>query len=341
MRYIIEISPDTDRQIRHLIEQGRYLSVYQFVDRAVEALLHLEVQQVGDRETDLAPAVEVVAGEQPPEGDVLDACLRSPDAFPDPHSLAELGEVDDAPVDWLWGQINSVLGIKYVARLVASAEQDRNWEPIPLRQAQDLVGDCAVRFGQRMARIDERQKRRRDERLSRSFPADSEKSKNRFVSQYLGYIDGAGYPRGALARLGLARLSGNRSRGQIQVTRAGFEFGNMHNPLFQPEADGPAHSAFTKNEIAWYVQHALAEVPCEADAMRTMCELVDAGHDTSAALDHALKEARPKWSDAEVTTYKGGVLARMYQLGLISKTRDENRTVKYETTSVVHELSIL
>ena len=341
MRYIIDISPNTDTQIRRLIEQGRYLGVYQFVDRAVEALLHLEAQQVGDSQTEVVQALGPVAGEEPPGADMLDACVRSPDTFPDPHSQAELGVADDVAINWLWGQINSVLGIKYVARLVARAEQDKDWAPIPLQMAQELVGDGAVRFGQRMAHIDEEQKRRRDERLSRSFPADSEKSTNRFVSQYLGYIDGAGCPRGALARLGLARLSGDRSRGEIQVTRAGFEFGNMCNPLFQPEADAPAHAALTENEITWYVQHALAGGPCDADAMRTVCELINAGHDTSAALDQALKEAQPRWSDAEVTTYKGGVLARMYQLGLISKTRDEHRTVKYETTSTVHALSIL
>lgn len=341
MRYIIDMSPDTDTHIRRLIEQGRYLTVYQFVDRAVEALLHLEVRQLGDSQTDVARALEPVAGEEPPETDVLDACVRSPDAFPDPHSLAELGEADDAPGGWLWGQINSVLGIKHVARLLARAEQDRNWVPTLLQEAQEFVGARAVTFGQRMARIDEEQKHRRDERLSRSFPTDSEKSKDRFVSQYLGYIDRTGNPRGALAKLGLARLSGDRSRGEIQVTRPGFEFGNMHNPLFQPEADAPVHAALSKSEIAWYVQHVLEGVPCEADAIRTVCSFIEAGHDTSAALDQALKEARPKWSDAEVTTYKGGVLARMYQLGLISKTRDASRTVKYETTSAVHELSIL
>lgn len=341
MRYIIDILPDTDTQIRHLIEQGRYVSVYQFVDRAVEALLHLEGKQVGDGQPDVAQAVELPATNEPPGAELLGTCLGAPETFPDPHSAAELREAGDAPVAWLWGQINSVLGIKYVLRLLARAEQDKNWVPIPLQEASEFVGDGAVKFGQRMAHIDDEQKHRRDERLSRSFPEDSEKSKNRFVSQYLGYIDREGCPCGVLARLGLASFSGDRARSEIQITRAGFEFGNMRNPLFQPEADMQTYIALTENEISWYVQHILASVPCEADAIRTVSTLINAGHDTSAALDQAIKDIRPKWSPAEVTTYKGGVLARMYQLGLISKTRDEKRTVKYEITSVVQELSIL
>lgn len=338
MRYIIEMSPETDKCIRALLSQGHYVSVYQFVDRAIEGLLHLERQSLqSDRKVSAADSPEAPGEGDPALAGLLSQCPDAPPSWPDAHCDDELGEGENGESTWLWGQINSVFCVKFVLRVACSLQARAEWQAISLADASVIVGDLATTLGRQLAKKDDQDRRKRDQRFSRSFPKDSEKSRARFVSQYLGYVDGSNRPQGALAKLRFARLVGERGSSTIAVTEQGYSFASLGNPLLASTPDRAAAKPLTVDEAEFYVRHVFEYVPCEANALKSISRLIGAGSNTPSGLGAALRSEHPHWSDAEVTTYKGGALARMYQLGLISKENHVGTPLRYVPTEFGEE----
>jgi len=71
-----------------------------------------------------------------------------------------------------------------------------------------------------------------------------------------------------------------------------------------------------------------------------VCVLIKEGNNTPSKLDFALSKAKPEWSNAQLVTYKGGTLARLYQLRVISKERINGR-LTYELTDLAKETGLV
>jgi hypothetical protein len=332
MRYIIDIDPKTEARIREFITAGRYLSVYQFAARAIEEMLHLEGQEL-NQAAPVQPSVDTARFVSQADFARL---IQQPDAEPQelaaPHEPEELMPEGDRETVWLWGQINSIFCIKFTLRVLCAKQLESNRSTLPLSDVQPIVTDAAVLMGRQLRDEDARQGRSRDATFSVSFPADSDKSRARHGSQYLGYLDGNGRPRGALAWLGFARMTGRRGSEEIALTPAGFHFGALHNPLVDEPAGRSTKSALTQEEAEFYIRHILKHAPCEARSLATVCSLIKQGSNMPQSLDSALGQLRPEWSDAERVTYKTGALARLFQLGVVAKKKGSNGNVEYLLT---------
>lgn len=332
MRYIIDVSPETDAHIRQLISDNKYLTVYQFVSRAIEEMLHIEHEEINDREEKLERKESIDQAIRA-QYELLKQPELDPENLAVAHKMSELFGKEGNEVPWLWGQINSVLCIKFVLRMLAAMTERKQDESIALSDASSIIADTAIAFNRNLTEIDKKQQRPRDAKFSLSFPKNTEKSRERFISQYLGYLDSKNCPRGALVWLGFARISGKRGAEKVALTPAGFHFGKMTNQMIDLcQTDEIPEEAFAEDEIQFYTAHILKHAPCEANAMQTVCSLIDEGENTPQTLDSALRVILPKWSDAEVVTYKGGTLARLYQLGLIAKNKKDDGTISYELT---------
>ncbi len=332
MRYIIEVTPEIDAQIRDLISQNKYLDTYQFVARAIEAMLHIERQEIkGGRVVPVAEGAEV-GGRCGAQLSPFTQPKGEPRNLAAAHRVSDLWEGDSSQTPWLWGQINSVLCIKFIVRVLATKQMESTTKLISLCEFATVIANAAVNLRERLVAVDENQGRPRDARLSMSFPKNTEKSRERFVSQYLGYLDRNNRPKGALVWLGFARITGKRGSETIALTPAGFHFAKIENAVIDSASDKKRGSPFSAEETQFYVKHVLKHAPCEANAMRTTCDLIHRGKNTPQNLDAALRIKQPKWSAAEAITYKGGALARLYQLGIIAKERRNNGTIVYKLT---------
>lgn len=331
------MSPQTDARIRELIDQGKYLNVYQFISRAIEGMLHIEEQEIrSDR--DGSPSEELLSASishiKVPTSVELEG---TPDNLAKPHEPSELYDVSDNP--WLWGQVNSVLCIKFLLRILAKKQLENKGERILFSQFSKEIAGTAISMRRHLLSIDERQGRNRDMRFSISFPRDSEKSRSRFISQYLGYIDSNDRPRGALVWLGFLQITGKRGSESALLTHAGFQFAKLHNPLIDKPTDLAVETALTDEEINFYLKHVLKNTPCESNAIRTTLKLIKEGNNTPQGLESTLNKEKPKWSEAEVATYKGGALARLYQLRMILKKRSD-LGLTYELTPASHKIGL-
>lgn len=320
MRRIIEFSVEQDRNIARLVEASRYEDVQHFVAAAIENQLILE--RVGPGEALPSNAVDET---KLPVAVAIEA--REPVTFEAVNTLHPLGAAELAGGDdanrWLWGQINSVLAIKFACREIAHAATSAG--PRPLRElAADIAKRAAV-FGDHLRSIDGRQKRGRGENLATSFPTTKEKSLDRFAYHYIGSRRADGRYDGALFQLGL--LSADPD-GRPGLTEIGARFATLPNPVTDGD-ENHVETWLAEDEEAFYLQEVATRMSVERIPMSWVLLAVQAGAKTRTTMNARLATAHPNWTPAEVETYRVGTLSRLVQLRALIVVRN-GRDFRYE-----------
>ncbi|TKJ28274.1 MAG: hypothetical protein CEE40_11930 [Chloroflexi bacterium B3_Chlor] len=236
------------------------------------------------------------------------------------------------PVEqWPWGQINKLLPVKFTVRLLANQLSDA--EPVvPLDHFKLEAAQRARSFGLWLAGNDKKYGRRRDERLSAGFPIGRvpETSLNRYATHFVGHErknDKALF--GALFELKLGNAEVVGTKLSVGLTEAGVQFATIPNPVLD---NSDLSSSLGNDEIGFYLEHIRARVPGEAYAFELILGLLAEGVNGREGLNERVRNrVGLDWTDAVVNMQRTGTMARMYELGLIEKTRDGLR-VKYGIT---------
>jgi len=317
-----------ERARKH-IGKGKYKDLSSFVTASMENQLALEERESAeelltwsreeeplatpsDRALPLAAQLSIPQGERP--------TLAYPTRPGD--TLAE---------QWPWGQINKILPIKFTVRLLAN--EISQVEPlVPLDVFRTQAAQRVRVFGHWLAKNDAKYKRRWGERLSAGFPIgkDEESSLNRYASHFVGYErkkDGALF--GALfdLKFGNAEVVGRAL--SVGLTEAGLEFARIPNPVLD---NSDLSSSLSEEEIEFYLEHIRARVPGEVHAFELILGLIAQGVNGREELNEQIKRTVAlEWTDAVVNTQRAGAMARLYELGLIEKSRDGLR-VEYGVT---------
>jgi len=327
MRAIIELPEYLAREARKLIDEGRYSDLSSFIVASVENQLILEKSDI-EAGTLLVEGVREWEGKKHPSGTTEISNARRDYSGVQPLGYPKWegrgGE------DWLWGQINKILPIKFVARLLAN-ELSSGGEPPLLDEFAKSTAAAARTFGLALKRVDEREGHAWGEKLSTAFPVSDkvERALGRFGSQFVGYVRGDGEISGALAELKLGNVIRRDSDARIGLTQAGLKFAQLANPVLD-ERD--YSRPLSEEEVDFYLDHTTRRVPWEAAAFKVILRIIGDGITGREEVNREIrKRLAVKWSPAHVNTERAGTMARMFQLGLLDRERDGIK-VEYRAT---------
>lgn len=150
--------------------------------------------------------------------------------------------------------------------------------------------------------------------LSITFPKsgmDGEKSRTRFSSQFVGYVDSHGKLLGLPHDYKLLNLSpGGYNR--LLLTKAGWEFATLRNPLLDGVQE-ESKERFSEEEVSWMLEHIKKSVPIEYFTFKTILSAIEDGADDPEKLGVALSPFAPKDS--------GRPLSPSYLSSIVSEIR--------------------
>jgi hypothetical protein len=260
---------------------------------------------------------------------------------------------DDAFVDgmeipadrWIWGQHNKLLPVKANLRALANIVGDGDKRgDASLERISAEISSSASQLGEFLRTLDSRLGGSRDEALAIAFPSldsdNSDRSRLRYATQFVGTISKEGHITGLLFDLKLINFDHHKSQ-RIRLTQPGAEFAQLRNPVL----DDPANRSgerFSEEERLFLLRHIMSSVPIESFAYRAILSKVQSGANTPAGLDRALEPYLPKrpdkpFSPAFLTTQRAGVVSRMSDLGLVKRIRDR-ANVTYAITPLAEQL---
>lgn len=361
----VNVERNTKEQMDQLIRSGEYRDYSELISLAVgnQFLLHGSgahtlippqeahqpivadskattfVKGISSPQQNGAPSTHLLDGWGLPELFRLGNNLKEPSSFaPLPNDAFAVGM--DVPVDrWIFGQHNKLLPVKANVRALANLLRN---EPNPggllLDRASTEIASTAVVLGEMLRTLDSRSEKHRDDALGIAFPSsdptNSDKSRLRYATQFVGAISREGRMTGMLVDLKLVNHDRHKSP-RVLLTEQGWRFALLSNPII----DGPDRESgakFSTEETEFLLSHIASAVPAEHFAFRVTLSAITSGSDTPESLDVALKKYLPErkekpFTDAFLTTQRAGVISRMADLGLVIRNRSGSN-VTYAAT---------
>jgi hypothetical protein len=261
-------------------------------------------------------------------------------AAPFPKEAIEIGQEISAD-QWIFGQHNKLLPVKATCRALANLflKDPTNLEGLPLLKSASEIAAQAVILGDVLRQVDQETEADRDEALAFAFPRsdsrNSDKSRLRFANQFVASLTKQGLLTGLPAELKFVNCDESRVP-KLLLTDAGLHFALLGNPIL----DGPANQSkkkFSDEEVSFFVQHILMNVPAEQFAFRAVLSAITDGANTPDQLDEALEQFLPNrdvkpFTRAFLTTQRAGVISRLSDLGLVQRIR-EGIKVTYRVTA--------
>ena len=328
VKMLVEIPEYLIERIKQSLKRGIYGSFENFLIAGLENQLSLE----NGSETAGAFPTNDIESPHPQESITnTDLSLLSLSNGKDPltttppktSDLEKWGQPGNTDQFWMWGQINKLLPIKFALRILANTlAVDQEWTD--LSGLYEKTSKLARQFGQRLSQEDIRLERARGERLSSAFPIgkSTEKSSKRFCTQFIGYIRKDGLLGGGPPYLRFIKLKRDRNGDFAGITRAGLDFANLENPVFDQDAS-KSNQPFSDAEVRCYLSHIVQHVPGEHFAFKSILQLIDKGVKKRVRINRELKKIVDKsWIDQVINTQRAGAMSRLFELGLISKEKN-------------------
>lgn len=217
---------------------------------------------------------------------------------------------------YIWGQYNKFFTIKFALRCLALTQVKNDGNPVKLVEFQNNCAKEAAKIKEILQESDDKAERKWGEMFSAGLPDNEEKSRSRFIHHFIGYSDSQGNPVGALPELGFVVIENN----QIALSPQGLAFTQLKNPILDENPLSP--SLFSQEERQFLIEHLKINIPMEWQGMKTLIQWIENGLNTPESLNAKMATLDPKkWTDKMVNTYRTGILARMYDLGFISRKK--------------------
>lgn len=230
---------------------------------------------------------------------------------------------------WIFGQHNKLLPVKANVRALLNLSRAATKQSgVELEEASRQIANEASRLGDVLRRSDIDAKRSRDESIALAFPSsdpsNSDKSRLRYASQFVGSVSREGRMTGLLIDLKLVNIDRHKPP-RIRLTEPGLRFAELHNPSLD-EGVAVEQERFSPEEIDFLLHHIQSNLPVEQFAFSATFNAITEGSNTPEMLDAALKKYLPDRKDkpftlAFLTTQRAGVISRMADLGLVTRTR--------------------
>ena len=329
MKYLVDISQKHVQKIQNLVSKGDYEGIAQFIAVAIENQLYLEesglpVFAENEKDIDNTPVKENKnsQNEKATVSLKLAAFQANPQVVSSPSYMQlVLGQKEGSEeLFWPWGQINKILPIKIGVRILFR-ELGAN-ERMPLDDFADAAVEEAVRIGERLRSHEDQLRKLRDDRISAALPkVDDEKSQTRYRAQFLAYGRKDGLLDGAMALFRFANIDAKSGKHIIGITQAGVDFAKISNPVLDEDN---LDKSLNQKEVDFYLTHVKSNVKGEFAGINWILTKINQGINERESLNSELKkEFAELWgaSDAVINTQRAGLMARMFELGLLGKEK--------------------
>jgi hypothetical protein len=334
MRLIIEISREIAEKIGNLVKTGKFNSLPEFVQIAIHNQLLLEESHKGEFELSVTPKP---IGElpfqttSPVSRPVISTLLNIREQGYDEIEVMPSPSTDNLEPGPLWGQYNRIFPVKVIVRALANL-MIQTGGPMGLSDFGNLVSEIARFLGYQLRDLDKVRRKGAGEKLAIALPIGSDpyKSKSRFTSQFIGYIDSRERIIGAAPKLGLVNIFDTKLP-RIGITEAGLKFALIANPILDeiPQKD----VTLSVEEVEYYLMHVKEFLPVEAEIMDLVVQHIDKGDNSPEALREVVSNFDPSLTVSQADTIRGGLVGRLSELDLISIVRS-GRKITYELTAV-------
>jgi len=342
MRYLVDLTQKEAEEIKRFINAGKYQTVSQFISTAIENQIYIE----GSGSESLS---SILVTKKTPE------ILNRPDLInTKDNSNIALAEIKSHPKAvvipnfsglaaslyynakeencWLWGQTNKIFPVKIGLRVLYALIGSEQW--LDLEEYKEKAADVATEYGAAIRKYEDKKNKMRDERISAGLPDGEFKSKFRYKGHFLAYMRKDGKLDGAMPFLRFANLNKDeKGRIFIGLTEPGLNFALIENPVIDRN---DFEKSFSQAEIDFYLDYVSTSVRGEASAIGWVLKKITEGVNDRDAINKALsREIAPSWgetSEAVVNTQRAGLMARMFELGLIEKEK-KGISVRYKVSA--------
>lgn len=338
MRYLVDLTQQESEEIRKLISVGKYQTVAQFISTAIENQIHIE--NTGSesiplvlperKNQNISSKSDLIVLKE--NSNIALVEIKSQPKTVNPPDFSELAvSLYNAKEEncWLWGQTNKIFPVKIGLRVLYALIGSEQW--LNLEDYKEKAANIAAEYGTDMRKYEDKRNKIRDERNSAGLPDEKEfKSKFRYKGHFLAYMRKDGKLDGAMPFLRFANLNKDE-KGNIYIglTDSGMKFAQIENPVLD---NNDFEKSFSQAEIDFYLDYILKNVKGESSAIKWALNKIDKGVNNRESINKELsKEIAPSWgetSEAVVNTQRAGLMARMFELGLIHKVKDGIK-VKY------------
>jgi hypothetical protein len=234
----------------------------------------------------------------------------------------------------VWGQVNRLLPLKAACRWIAAAASSTGRWPEMAFAIERLAPDAGI-LGSALEKADSQNARKREEMMGTGLPRKGNlQSSDRFLSQFVGRMTRTGrtYP-GVISQYGLATVSAD----SLQLTKWGFDFACIENQIL----DGNLRIAtrtLSEDERAFLVRQVWERVQTEKQDFMSVLRRISGGDARPELLMSGTRSDFPaKWTDVALRTHIYGIVARLGELGLVTKTWD-GRSVEYKIADSARKL---
>jgi hypothetical protein len=247
--------------------------------------------------------------------------------FSRPAEKFALSPCDPSPTagnSRIWGQVNRLFPLKAACRWIINAvAADTEWPDLHV-VLERLAPDAAV-LGSSLEKRDAQSGHKRDEMLGTGLPRKGNlQSSDRYLAQFIARVtrSSAVYP-GAISDYGLACVSGEK----VILTRPGVELALLENPILDADSATVTLGADERNFL---LHHISEHVSSEKQDFNVVLQQIAGGNSSPSRLMSSARSYFPAdWTDIVFRTHVYGVLARLSELGLITK-QWQGRMVQYQ-----------
>ena len=369
----VNLSDKLLQEIRALVDSGRYTTLESFIEIGAFNQLALErgaspaeiverghrrltadapahsalpqAKSVAQRSTSATIAKKTLPTEKPSKVDdvepvtedeakiVFARFMPSLETIPIPLKMPDQPQ----PGERIFGQVNRLFPLKLVCRwLATSAAVEGQWPKYTAIAAP--LSDDAGTIGSLLDDWDKSLDRDRGSELATALPRrKNNASLDRFLSQFVARITRASeISAGAVCQYEFARFEDST----LALTEQGASFAALQNPILDAQ-DKKATSSLAEPEAEFLAAHIRTWVPTEWADMRTVLHAVQSGKATPTEVAMAVRAELPGgWSDSMVQTHVSGVIARLGEIRLLSRTW-QGRNVRYELGGAEYVKSFL
>lgn len=245
--------------------------------------------------------------------------------------------------NWLFGQYNRYLPVKATCRALANL-MINNGKGIKLQDLILRISDNISSLGNYLLYLNRKHNLHRDDSLAVAFPtrnSNFEKSKQRYINQFIASVDKSGSLSGMLYELKFINWI-DQKESELALTKQGWDFAQLKNPVFDNISISPTQK-FTLKEIKYLIEHLDKHVPKEIYSYRTLMRLIKSGNNTPTKLDNILSEKlsesiKQNYSEAFLSSQRSGAISRMADLGLVERIR-KGKYIIYRIASIQREVS--